>query len=76
MIPVLTVAGAIKAAQPFSFKESSEVSKAFQRVYKGPLRWPSVLQVDPGREFMGEVRIRTGIVDVHRDHGPKVTDKF
>jgi len=44
---------------------------------------PDVLQVDPGREFMGDVkkemtkhdvRIRTGIVDVHRDQG--IVERF
>lgn len=40
------------------------------------MKWPKVLQVDPGREFMGDVtkemtkhdvRIRRGNVNVHRD---------
>ena len=40
------------------------------------MRWPKVLQVDPGREFMGEVikakakndvRVRRENVNVHRD---------
>ena len=39
------------------------------------MEWPKILQVDPGREFMGEVteemkkhvRIRRGNVNVHRD---------
>ena len=52
--------------------------RAFQRIYKGPLKWPDVLQVAPGREFMGDVkkemskhdiRIRMGIVDIHHDQG-------
>ena len=39
-------------------KESAEVAKAFQTIYKrGPLKWPQLLQVDPGREFMGAVTI-------------------
>ena len=48
-------------------------------IYKrGPLEWPKVLQVDPGRELMGDitremakhdVRIRRRNVNVHRDQG-------
>ena len=82
-LTVVDVASRFKAAEPLSSKESSEVSKAFQRIYKGPLKWPSILQVDPGREFMCEVkkektrhdvRIRTGNVDVHRDQG--IVERF
>ena len=53
--------------------------KAFQTICKrGPLRCPKVLQVDPGREFMGDVtremakhdvRIRTGNVNDLGDQG-------
>ena len=80
---VVDVASRFKAAEPLSAKESPKVSKAFQRIYKGPLKWPSVLQVDPGREFMGDVkkgmtkhdmRIRTGNVNVHRDQG--IVERF
>ena len=82
-LTVVDVASRFKAAEPLTSKESSEVAKAFQKIYKGPLRWPSVLQVDPGREFMGDakkemvkhgVRIRTGNVNVHRDQG--IVERF
>ena len=82
-LTVVDVASRFKAAEPLSSKESSEVSRAFQRIYKGPLKWPSILQVDPGREFMGEVkkemakhdvRFRTGNVDLHRDQG--IVERF
>ena len=69
-------ASTFKAAEPLT---THEVSRAFQTIYKrGPLRWPKVLQVDSGREFMDEatremakhnVRIRRGNVKVHRDQG-------
>ena len=80
---VIDVASRFNAAEPLSSKESSEVSRAFQRIDKGPLKWPSVLQVEPGREFMGEVRkemakhdvrIRTGNVDVYCDQG--IVERF
>ena len=55
-LTVVDVASRYKAAEPLTSKESDEVSKAFQRVYRrGPLKWPQLLQVDPGREFMGNV---------------------
>ena len=55
-LTVVDVASRYKAAEPLTSKESDEVSKAFQRIYKrGPLKWPQLLQVDPGREFMGAV---------------------
>ena len=66
----------LKAAEPLTSKYSSEVAKAFQKIYKALMKWSNVLQVDPGREFMGEVtkemtkhsvRIRRGNVNVHRD---------
>ena len=78
------VASRFKAEEPLTSKDSSEVSKAFQAIYKrGPLRWRKVLQVDPGREFMGDVtremakhdvRIRRGNVNVQRDQG--IVERF
>ena len=47
------------------------------------MKWPKILQVDPGREFMGavteemkkhDVRIRRGNVNVHRDQG--IVERF
>ena len=82
-LTVVDVASRFKAAKPLTSKESSEVSKTFQKIYKRPLRWPSVLQVDPGREFMGDVkkemakhdvRIRIGNVNVYRDQG--IVERF
>ena len=78
------VASRFKAEEPLTSKDSSEVSKAFQTIYKrGPLRWRKVLQVDPGCEFMGDVtremakhdvRIRRGNVNVQRDQG--IVERF
>ena len=53
-LTVVDVASRYEAAEPLTLKESDEVSKTFQRIYKrGPLKWPQLLQVDPVREFMG-----------------------
>ena len=76
-LTVVDVASRYKAAESLTSKESDEVLKAFQRIYKrGPLKWPQLLQVDPGREFMGAVTkvmennktaIRRGRTEIHRD---------
>ena len=80
----MDVASRYKAAELLTSKESDEVSKAFQRMYKrGPLKWPQLLQVDPGREFMGNVTkvmqniktaIRRGRTEIHRDQA--IVERF
>ena len=37
-LTVVDVASRFKAAEPLTSKDSSEVSKAFQKIYKGPLK--------------------------------------
>ena len=83
-LTVVDIASRFKAAEPLTSKESSEVAKAFQKIYRGSaLKWSKVLQVDPGREIMGEVtkemtkhktRIRRGNVNVHRDQ--EIVERF
>ena len=68
-----------KAAPPLMSKDSTAVLRAFQTIYECLLlRWPNILQVDPGHEFMGEVaretakhgvRIKRGNVNIHRYQG-------
>ena len=68
-----------KAAPPLTSKDSTAVLRAFQTIYECLLlRWPNILQVDPGHEFMGEVareaakhgvRIKRGNVNIHRYQG-------
>ena len=50
---------------------------------RGPLKWPQLLQVDPGREFMGNVTkvmqnnktaIRRGRTEIHRDQA--IVERF
>ncbi len=46
-----------KASVPLTFKNSSEVTRAFKKVYSAqnnPLTWPKLLQYDEDHEFMGE----------------------
>ena len=83
-LTVVHVASRYKAAEPLTSKESDEVAKAFQKIYRhGPLKWPQMLQVDPGREFMGAVSkamdnnkttIRRGRVNIHRDQA--IVERF
>ena len=75
-LTVADVASRYKEAEPLTLKNSDEVSQAFQKIYKrGPLKWPQMLQVDPGREFVGAVTqemenhetfIRRGRTEIHR----------
>ena len=71
-----------KEAEHFS-KDSKEVAKAFEKVYRRPLKYSKLLQVDPGREFIGavsqlmakhSVKIRRGSTEIHRDQG--VVERF
>ena len=81
---VVDVASRYKAAEALTSKVSDEVARGFKRIYaRGPLKWPQLLQVDPGREFMGavtkamgehNVAIRRGRTDIHRDQA--IVERF
>ena len=83
-LTVVDVASRFKEAQPLTSKDSAEVAKAFKTIYtRGPLKWPQMLQVDPGREFMGAVTkemenhktsIRRGHPEIHRDQA--IVERF
>ena len=83
-LTVVDVASRYKEAEPLTSKNSDEVALAFKRIYKhSPLKWPELLQVDPGCEFMGAVTkemenhktyIRRGRVDIHRDQA--IVERF
>jgi len=76
-LTVVDVASRYKEVEPLTSKRSDEVTKAFQTIYKrSHLMWPQMLQVDPGREFMGDVTkemekhktyIRRRRAEIHRD---------
>ena len=78
-LTLVDVASHYKEAEPLATKEAKDVADALSRIYKcGPLKWPRLLQVDPGHEFMSEVSrllakhrvsIRRGRVEIHRDQG-------
>jgi len=81
-LTVVDVASRYKEAQPITSKNASEVADALSRIYKrGPLKWPKLMQVDSGREFMGAVSqllakhgvsVRRG--RIHRDQG--IVERF
>ena len=81
---VVDVASHYRKAEPLTSKTAADVADALARIYKrGPLRWPKLLQADPGHEFMDSVsqllakqsvQVRRGRVDIHRDQG--ILDRF
>ena len=83
-LTVVDIASRYKEAEPLTSKDSNEVARAVQAIYRrGPLTWPSMLQVDPGREFMGGVTkemdkhktfIRRGRTEIHRDQA--IVERF
>ena len=51
-LTVVDVASSYKEAEPITSKTAAEVADVLARIYKrSPLRWPKLLQVDPGREL-------------------------
>ena len=83
-LTVVDIASRYKEAEPLTSKDSNEVAKAFQTIYRrSPLTWPQMLQVDPGCEFMGGVTkemekhktyIRRGHTEIHRDQA--IVERF
>ena len=82
-LTLVDVASRYKEAEPLTSKDSKEVAKAFEKIYSRHLKYPVLLQVDPGREFMGAVSqlmekhkvwIRRGRRDIHRDQG--IVERF
>ena len=76
---VVDVASSYKEAEPLISKTAAEVADALSHIYRwGQFKWPKLLQVDPGRKFMGavspllakhSVQVRRGQVDIHPDQG-------
>ena len=83
-LTVVDVASRYKEAEPLSSKNSDEVAKAFQTIYRRRLlTWPQMLQVDPGRELMSAVTqemekhkayIPPGRAEIHRDQA--IVERF
>ena len=83
-LTVVDVASRYKDAEALTSKDSNEVASGFAKIYRrGPLKWPQMLQVDPGREFMGALTkamennktvIRRGRPNIHRNQG--IVERF
>ena len=83
-LTVVDIVSRYKEAETLTSKDSGEVTRAFQAIYRrSPLTWPQMLQVDPGREFMGGVTkemekhttyIRRGRTEIHRDQA--IVERF
>jgi len=83
-LTVVDIASRYKQAEPIKTKSATEVASAFEGIYqRGPLRWPNLLQVDPGKEFQGvvltvmkhhNVAIRQGHTAIHRDQA--IVERF
>ena len=57
MLNIVNCASRYKASVPLTSKKSSEVTKAFKKIYNSssnPLTWPKLLTIDGSKEFMGE----------------------
>ncbi|CAJ0906526.1 17822_t:CDS:2 [Entrophospora sp. SA101] len=57
VLTIVDITSRFKYAIPLTSKNSSEVAKAFKKIYNNPdnpLIWPWLLQCDGGCEFMGE----------------------
>ncbi|GBC48204.2 hypothetical protein RIR_jg18692.t1 [Rhizophagus irregularis DAOM 181602=DAOM 197198] len=57
VLNIIDCASRYKASVPLRSKKSSEVAKAFRKIYddpSNPLTYPKLLQTDNGREWMGE----------------------
>ena len=60
---LIDIASKYKDAEALVSKESSEVAKAFEKIYSRKLKWPEILMVDPGKEFFGNV---TTLMNKHK----------
>ena len=66
-LTIVDLANIYKEAEPLATKEAKEVADALERIYsRSPLKWPKLLQTDPGREFMGAVNT------LLKKHGTKI----
>ena len=67
VLSVVDVASRYKEAEPLTSKYSNEVAKAIEKIYaRSKLTWPKFVQVDSGREFMGE------FTDLMRKHSVEI----
>ena len=85
-LTIIDVALCFKCAVPLTSKNSSDVAKAFKKIYNdpsNPLVWPTLLQCDQGREFMGETskimeehNVMIRLIGAYSHRGLAIVDRF
>ena len=83
-LTVVDVASRFKEAEPLTDKTAAQVVQAFEKIYKrSPLKYPKIIKVDPGKEFMAgvntlmskhNVTVQRGEVGNHRAQG--IVERF
>ena len=57
---------ALTVVEPLTDKTATQVMDSCSQIYKHGLRWPDLLHVDPGKEFMG------GVTQLMKQKGVKI----
>jgi len=86
VLTVVDVASRFKYAIPLTSKNSSEVAKAFKKIYENPsipLTYPRLLQCDGGKEFMGktsklmrEHNVSIRVIGAYSHRGVAIVERF
>jgi hypothetical protein len=86
VLNIIDCASRYKASVPLISKKSSEVTKAFRKVYgdrNNPLTYPKLLQMDNGQEWMGETsrllqehNVIIRVVDPYSHRGLAFVERF
>ena len=81
---IIDVASRYKDAEPLLDKTAAQTTAAIEKIYKrGPLKFPNLIQVDAGREFLGtftklmakkKVKVRVATPGNHRQQG--IVERF
>ena len=81
---IIDVASRYKDAEPLLDKTAAQTTAAIEKIYKrGPLKFPNLIQVDAGKEFLGtfaklmekkKVKVRTATPGNHRQQG--IVERF
>ena len=85
-LTVIDVASRFKCAIPLISKNSSEVAKAFKKIYdnpNNPLTYPTLLQCDGGKEFIGETarlmeahNVTIRVIGAYNHRGLALVERF
>ncbi|CAG8593716.1 17431_t:CDS:2 [Gigaspora rosea] len=86
VLNIVDCASRYKASVPLTSKKSSEVAKAFKKIYNNssnPLTWPKLLTVDGGREYMAETaqilqehKVIIRVIGAYSHRGLAIVDRF